>query len=119
MNEDNRRSQIKKYFASFPKWAVVLIIVGVLLLAAKGLGVIPIAFGIWGIVSWSQRPSDQQMDAWIAEDLKKLHARALQKTGFDQAELIGEPVAVYGPRFWNIEGAGVGIKKGKDGVVRF
>jgi hypothetical protein len=123
MNEDNRRSQIKKYFASFPKWAVVLAILGVLLLAVKGLGIILglilMGLGIWRIVAWFQRPSDKQMDAWIAEDLKKLHTRALEKTGFDQSELIGEPVAVYGPRFWNIEGVEVGIKKGKDGVVRF
>jgi len=115
----DKRSQIKKYFAKFPKWAVWSIVIGLPFLAAYGLGLIPIAIGIWGLVSHYQKPTDAEMDAWIQEDLKDLQARALSKTGLDRSELIGEPVMVYGPRFWKIGGAEVGIKKGKDGVVRF
>jgi hypothetical protein len=123
MNGD-KASQIKKYFAPFPKWAIVVIIIGVLFLASQNaagifIGLAVIGLGIWGIYSWSQRPSDHQMDTWTKEGLKKLHERALEKMGLDQSELISEPVAVYGPRFWNIAGAEVGVKKGKDGVVRF
>ena len=117
--EQEKRSQIKKYFKKFPKWAVWMIVIGLPLIAAYGLGLIPIAIGIWGLVTYYQKPTDEQMDAWIQEDLKDLQARALAKTGIDQSELIGEPVMVYGPRFWNIGGAEVGIRKGKDGVVRF
>src|SRR3989442_14852515 len=117
--EQEKRSQIKKYFKKFPKWAVWMIVIGLPLIAAYGLGLIPIAIGIWGLVHYYQKPTDEQMDAWIQEDLKDLQARALAKTGIDQSELIGEPVMVYGPRFWNIGGAEVGIRKGKDGVVRF
>jgi hypothetical protein len=113
------RSQIKKYFKKFPTWAVWMIIIGLPLLAAKFVGVIPIGLGIWGIVSYYQKPSDEQMDAWIQEDLQGLRTRALAKTGLDTSELIAEPVMVYGPRFWNIGGSEVGIKKGKDGIVRF
>jgi hypothetical protein len=113
------RSQIKKYFKKFPTWAVWMIIIGLPLLAAKFVGVLPIGLGIWGIVSYYQKPSDPQMDAWIQEDLQDLRARALAKTGLDASELIAEPVVVYGPRFWNIGGSEVGIKKGKDGIVRF
>ena len=118
MTQDER-SQIKKYFKKFPKWAVWMIIIGLPLLAAKFLGVIPIGLGIWGIVSYYQKPSDEEMDAWIQEDLKEVRTRALGKTGLDPSELIAEPVIVYGPRFWNIGGAEVGIKKGKDDIVRF
>jgi hypothetical protein len=117
--EQDKRSQIKKYFKKFPKWAVWMIIIGLPFLAAYGVGAIAIAIGVWGLVTHYQKPTDEQMDAWIQEDLKSLQARALEKTGLDQSELIGEPVMVYGPRFWNIGGAEAGIKKGKDGVVRF
>jgi len=113
------RSQIKKYFKKFPKWAIWMIIIGLPLLAAKFVGVIPIGLGIWGIVSYYQKPSDEQMDAWIQEDLQNLRTRALAKTGLDPSEIIAEPVMVYGPRFWNIGGAEVGIKKGNDNIVRF
>jgi hypothetical protein len=118
MTQDER-SQIKKYFKKFPTWAVWMIIIGLALLFAKYVGVIPIGLGIWGIVSYYQKPTDEQMDAWIQEDLKDLRTRALAKTGIDPSEIIAEPVMVYGPRFWNIGGAEVGIKKGKDGIVRF
>lgn len=116
---EEERGKVKKYFAKFPKWVVWSIIIGLPLLAAWGLGLILIGAGIWGLVSYSQRPTDEQMDAWIQEDLKNLQARALAKTGLDASELVGGPVMVYGPRFWNIGGAEVGIKKGKDGIVRF
>src|SRR5712692_3773851 len=118
MTQDER-SQIKKYFKKFPKWAVWMIIIGLPLLAAKYVGLVPIGLGIWGIVSYYQKPSDEQMDAWIQEDMKNLQTRALAKTGLDPSEIIAEPVMVYGPRFWNIGGAEVGIKKGNDGIVRF
>lgn len=117
---DNKdRARIKKYFAKFPKWAVWLIVIGLPLLAAKFVGIIPIAIGIWGLVSHYQKPTDEQMDAWLQEDMKGLKARALAKTGLDPSELIGETVMVYGPRFWKVGGASLGIKKGKDNIVRF
>lgn len=116
---DEKRSQIKKYFKNFPKWTIWMIVVGVFLLGAYGLGLIPIGIGIWGIFSWSQKPSDQQMDNWIAEDLKGLEEKALNKTGIDRSELVGETVVVYGPRFWSIGGADTGINKGKDEIIRF
>jgi len=112
-------SRIKKYFAKFPKWTVVAIIIGLPLLSVYGLGIIPIGLGIWGIVSWYRKPTDQEMDAWVEEALKSVRARALNKSGLDLSELIGAPVVVYGPRFWNIGGAAVGIRKGNDGIVRF
>ncbi len=115
----DERTQIKKYFKYFPTWAVWMIIIGLPLLAVKYVGVIPIALGIWGIYSYYQKASDAQMDACIREDMKNLQTRALAKTGIDASEIVAECVTVYGPRFWKIGGAEIGIKKGNDGVVRF
>jgi hypothetical protein len=70
-------------------------------------------------VDWNKKPDDAQMDAWLDEELKVLHGKALSKTGTDSSELVGEPVMVTGPRFWNVAGAKVAFKKGKDNVLRF
>lgn len=120
MNQ-NKQSQLRKYFAKFPKWAVASVIVAVLLLASDAyvVGLILAGLGGWRLYSWSRKPTDQQVDAWIEEALKDVRSKALAKTGIDQSELVADPVVVYGPRFWNIGGADVGIKKGADGVVRF
>lgn len=114
-----KRAQIKKYFKTFPKWGVWAIVIGLPLLAAKGAGIVPIAIGIWALVDWSKKPTDAQMDAWMEEDLAALNTKALSKTGIDTSELVGDPVMVVGPRFWNIANAEVAYKKGKDGVLRF
>src|SRR5206468_2433923 len=132
MTQDER-SRIKKYFKKFPTWAVVVIVILGLPSLLVGLsspsssfggfslfwGVLWTALGVWRIVSYYKKPSDAEMDAWIQDDLKDLKARALDKTGLDPSELVAECVMVYGPRFWNIGGAEVGIKKGGDGIVRF
>jgi hypothetical protein len=114
-----KREQIKKYFTRFPKWTVGLIIVGVPLVAAYGLGLILIVVGILKIVFWKNRPSDRQMDAWLEEDLRDMETRALERTGLDKSEKRAETVVLTGLRFWNIGGAEVGIQKGKDDIVRF
>lgn len=119
MDNESKRKAIKKYFAPFPKWAVVMILLGLPLLAAKGFGILLIGIGIWGIVAYSKRPSDAEMDTWIAEDLKGLMKKSLDKTGTDESELVGESVMVTGPRFWSVGGAEVHFKKGKDNVLRF
>jgi hypothetical protein len=115
----DKREQIKKYFEPFPKWAVWLIVLGVPLLVAFGVGLIPIVIGILKIISWKKKPADRQMDAWLDEELQHMHTRALEKTGLDTSELVAEAVLLTGLRFWNIGGAEIGIRKGKDEIVRF
>jgi hypothetical protein len=115
----DKREQTKKYFKPFPKWAVWMIIIGLPFLAQYGLGLVLIGVGVWGLVDWNKKPNDAQMDAWLDEELKVLHGKALSKTGTDPSELVGEPVMVTGPRFWNVAGAEVAFKKGKDNVLRF
>lgn len=115
----DKRQKIKKYFKPFPKWAVWLIILGVLLLVV-GLGIVLIIIGILKLASWKKRPKDRQMDLWIEEDLEHMKSRALEKTGLDESELVKkEPVLLTGLRFWNIGGAEIGIRKGKDETIRF
>lgn len=116
---DEKQSQIKQYFKSFPAGSIWMILIGVFFVPVYGIGLIPIALGAWGIFSWSQRPSDQQMDSWIAQSLQGIEEKALNKTGVDRSELVGETVVVYGPRFWNVSGVEFGITKGKDGIIRF
>jgi len=119
MSNEEKRKAIKKYFKPFPKGAVWAILIGILLLAAYGLGVIPIAIGIIMLVSWSKKPSDSEMDKYIADDLSVAKSKSLQKTSLDESELVGEPVVVTGPRFWNTAGAHILYKKGKDERLRF
>jgi hypothetical protein len=114
----DKRAQIKKYFKPFPKGAVWLIILGVPLLVAFGLGVILIIIGSLKIVSWKRKPSDRQMDVWTEEDLQGLEKKALKTTGLDESELVRESVLLTGLRFWNIGGAEIGIRKGKDDTIR-
>ena len=120
---DDKRTQIKKYFKPFPKWGVVLGVIGLLSLMAGTpgviLGLVLIGIGGWAIFNWSQKPSDQQLDAWIEEDLKGLNAKALNKGGTDASELVGEAVVVTGPRLRQLGGADLFFKKGKDNVIRF
>jgi len=119
MSTEAKREAIKKYFKWSPKWAIWAIVIGIPLLAAYGLGVIPIVIGIIMLVSGSKKPSDSEMDKYIAEDLSVAKSKSLQKTSMDESELVGESVVVTGPRFWNTAGADILYKKGKDGRLRF
>jgi hypothetical protein len=129
----DKRPQIKKYFKPFPKWVIGLIILGVAVSAATGLGrglapidervpvvgVILIIIGILKIGYWASRPKDRQMDVWIDEDLQGMENRALEKTGLDESELVRESVLLTGLRFWNIGGAEIHIRKGNDDTIRY
>ncbi|HYK91114.1 MAG TPA: hypothetical protein VE398_20245 [Acidobacteriota bacterium] len=131
------RTQVRKYFKKFPGWAVwVLLLLGLpsLLITVSTMGgkqsgsftlfslfwtIVWCALGGWALISYYEKPSDADMDVLIQQDLKGLEERAITKAGLDRSELVSESVAVYGPRFWNIGGAEVGIKRGDDGIVRF
>jgi hypothetical protein len=117
----DRRSAVKKYFKTFPKWAVWMIIIGIPLLLAFGLGLLFIGLGIWGLVSYFQRPGDAQIDAWIEDDLKKLQQQALNKTGTDPSVLMQkEPVVVTGLRFGDLPSSTFwAFRTGKDKIFRF
>ncbi len=119
MANEVKREAIKKYFKPFPKGAVWAILIGIPLLFAYGLGIIPIAIGIIMLVTWNKKPTDSEMDKYIAEYLSLAKSRSLQKTSIDESELVGESVVVTGPRFWNTAGSDILFKKGKDAILRF
>ncbi len=118
------RARISKYFTSkFPKWAIWLVVVGVLALlgpnAVKVVGLVMIVGGGFAIYSSTQVASDGEIDEWTQEDLNKLNKRSLDKLGIDTSELVGEGVIVTGPRLSNLGPAKFGFRKGKDNVLRF
>jgi hypothetical protein len=114
------RKKIAKYFNPFPTWTIIFIVIGVLLVAVKGIGLIPLIIGGVGLYFYfSGKPTDQEMDTWLQEELRVLNGRALQKCGLDQSEVVAESVAVWGPRVVNTGGIPFQIKTGKDGQIRY
>jgi len=118
------RAKIEKYFTSkFPKWAIWLIVIGVLLLLAPGavklVGLLLIAGGGFAIYSSMQIPSDAEIDEWTQGDLAKLSKRSLEKMGIDDSELQSETVTLTGPRLKDLGPSKFGYRKGKDNILRF
>jgi hypothetical protein len=123
MDEQVKRRRIRNYFKPFPSWAIVLIVFGVLLLAAYGAGIVLIGFGILGIVLYGKdRATDQEMDQWLEESRKTVEKTALNRLGTVEEEAIKDPLTIYKPVFWTVPGilpTEVMRKKGKDGFWRF
>lgn len=128
MDEQTKGKMIKSYFNEFPKWAVVCILIGAifLLIGVNGsggsliIGLILCGLGGFGIYSYGNgKPTDQQMDEWLEAELKELTKKAMNKTGTDESELVAESVQITGPRLWDVGGAPILYKKGKDGNLRF
>ena len=59
------------------------------------------------------KPSDEQMDAWLQEDIKRLTDEALRELDLEPEQLQQDPIIVVGPS----NTASLAI--GKDGVVRY
>lgn len=109
-----------KYFKKFPVWTVVSIFIGLAKLLPFGFGLIPIGLAVWGIMSWRKRPTDQEIDLWIGEEIKKTFDKALTKTGTEASQIVGEKVVIRGfPSIWQLGGATVAFIKGKDDYLRF
>lgn len=134
MDEEIKRKMIRNYFKPFPKWTIYMIVFGILVLRSVFkddysadevvimiiIGIATAGIGVFGIYSYSRgKPTDQQMDEWLEQDLKNISKGALNKTGTDETELVGEPVLVTGPRLWDVGGVNVLFKKGRDNVLRF
>lgn len=128
MSNEAKRTAVKNYFKPFPKWAIWFILIGLGIAVLGGqasggaamVGVAILAIGALGLwMGVGGKPSDQEMDKYIAEDLSTAKAKGLQKSGIDESELVSESVVVTGPGFWNTAGATILFKKGKDGRLRF
>ena len=125
-----KRAAIKKYFTPFPKWAIGAAAIGALMVfggfagsstswGTAVVGLLLVAAGVMVIVNWTKRPTDAEMDAYIAEDIATAGKRALVKAGVEESDLVAESVAVTGPRIWDTGGASVKWAVGKDKMARF
>ncbi len=119
-----KRDAIKRYFAKFPGYAIILIIVGAVLLAtdetsARVGGLFALIIGTLIIFNWIKQPTDQQMDEYIAEDLLTVTNKSLSKSDVDRSQLVADLLTLTGFRIENAAGAEYNWKKGKDGIARF
>jgi len=128
MDEQTKRKMIKNYFKKFPAWAIWLIVIGLIVLIAGAqanagvviVGIVIMGIGGFGIYSGTKaRPTDQQIDEWLEEDLKLTVKKAHDKLGIDESKIVGEPVQITGPRFWDMSNAKFLYRKGKDNIIRF
>ncbi|MFY9822900.1 MAG: hypothetical protein WAM82_16080 [Thermoanaerobaculia bacterium] len=124
--DEQKRRQIRAYFARFPRWTIAAAAVGlVIIVAADGVmgyaaGIGAVLLGVAMGVRWrTSRPSDAQMDLWFQEDLKGIEPRALTKGSLDVSDLVRDQVSIVGPGFRNLSGAEFGFRKGSDGRARF
>jgi hypothetical protein len=123
MTEQEKRAAIRKYFSPFPRWTLACIAIGVASLFSGGaegvvFGLILIAVGGGVLFTRSQGISDAEFDRFRDEDLRTATEKAQSRWGIDDDDLVGEqPVRVYGPAF-NVTST-QGVKKGKDGFIRF
>lgn len=123
------RSQVRKYFKEFPKWAILFILIGVIILytqisgeaAAQGVvaGLLFMAVGILAIVlNVKGKPTDEQFDAFVEKDLESVKKEALSKLGIDESEVEADPDVIWGGELSSRSDCFVGRKKGKDKKFR-
>jgi len=121
------RKKVKKYFDSVGKNAYYLLIGGVIgLFLFSSISILAIASLVAaGIGGWQiydkvfNKPTGEQMDAWLTEDLDRLEPDSLKKAGVDSSELVRKPVMLYGPRLESVGGAEFNYQRGKDNVLRY
>jgi len=129
MKDTADRDAIKKYFTPFPRWAIWLSLVGLVVLAVGirihvgvvVIGIALIAVGI--IIIWREsgvRPTDEQMDNYVSADVTRTKERSLAKASLDETELVvDDPEVIVVPRLVSTAGAEMQSKRGKDGVLRY
>lgn len=125
-SEDEKRKRIRSYFAKPKlKWPIILIVLGILTLAAKIGIIVLIAGGIWLFIEVKpsmDAPGDQTIDSWLIDDIEQLKKRSLERLNIDESELIRDSIVIRGPILWNTNGIPsneLAWKKGKDERIRF
>ncbi|WP_295119089.1 hypothetical protein [uncultured Chitinophaga sp.] len=136
MNAQNRSIKLLLYFYAFRLRALGLVMVLSLLLFgllsnsfAAGmdgsvlflmlfLGV-PLAY--WLVIG-HYAPTDQTVDNWLQEDVKKIIEQSYERLGMDRTEEVREPLVIISPVYWKLEGVSLKemvFRKGKDKMLRF
>jgi hypothetical protein len=122
MSEQEKRAAIKKYFVKVPGWMWIVVVLAISLsVILKDFSyLIPgIIIGLFIWLKLKGKPSDSDMDGFIAEDLQNAIAKSLIKTSIDNSELVSESVIIHGPRLSRTGGAEFLFKRGKDNILRF
>jgi hypothetical protein len=128
MTEEAKRKAIKKYFQKFPTGAIWLILLG-LILAMVGfkngagwviLGILLLALGILVIVlGVGGKPTDREMDQFLAEDLENAKKKSLLKLTMDESQIVGDPLVIKGIRVKTIASVKSAYKRGADSQIRY
>ena len=131
MSDEKKRKALRTYFSP-PRliWPIIVLLIGL-----PGLGltrdtflpaiVVVVIAGIWLLFVFQKRssaPSDQQVDQWFYEDVKRIAKQSLSKLGLDESMLVREAIPVTGPILWTTNGVpdrDLLWRKGKDDIVRF
>ena len=119
MNSDQRK-QIKKYFAPFPRWTIIVILAGVALTPFLWfIGLPAIVLGAVAIRQWKKRASDKEFDKLLNESIMDLRTRAMDKLRLEEGDLVREHEIIMSPTYWDLPKVIVGFKRGKDDIVRY
>lgn len=139
MNEETKRKMLRAYFAPPPKLSpavltIALGVLGIFMFLANtdqmgvcgAFGLVLIVAGVLWFMSLKNKkgalPTDQQVDEWLAEDLRQVVNKSLDKLGLLNEQVVGEPLMINGPILWATNGVpkeDLLWKKGADNLVRF
>ena len=91
-----------KYFKPKPSLKPIIIcaILGILTLAAAGIGVIFLIIAVILALPFFGKPSDEEIDSQAKEFMSQLRTKALNKLGLEEEEVsIATPIEVWGYSF--------------------
>lgn len=115
----SERKKIRQYFEKFPRWTLWTLLISLPLILFYGIGLIGMAIATIFIYKWTQRINDKQFDHYKNESLKDLREIALAKLRLDESQLVRDNECIISPIYWNIGGAELGFKRGKDKFLRY
>lgn len=122
--EDKKRRMIRRYFLT-PPWALMATIsIAALLFSPLKLYLNMMLAGIIiaAIILYkasTDMPKDAQIDEWTVEDINNTCPRSFLKCSTDPPEQIRDPIIIIGPRFHDLGGAKLAIRRGNDQKVRY
>lgn len=139
MMNQNRRKQLKNYFyrMRLRKPLIILAIACFFLYRlydsqyqgffklALIVTLISLAIIAYQLYRYYSGPSDETVDAWLEEDIRKLVRQSYEKVGMEPPEesiKLTEPLVIIAPVYWytrGIDEKDLGLRKGKDKLLRF
>jgi len=129
-------AEMKRYFATIPRWAIITTIIGALVLLVGlpsqsgffivvGIILLLVGIGIIASVTAGSKPTDQEYDAWLNAQSQAVIDQAARKLGLDPSQVTREPLYVHGFVLPGMRDASkyrideLLSKRGNDGISRF